>query len=400
LVFLTSVVLLTAGSTASARAAESAGPARAAAASPWTLAETPNPPAGPNLLRDVVGIRWNDAWAVGSSGRDGQNPRSQSLHWDGQAWKPVQTHASAWTSSVLNSVDAVASSDVWAVGRFSRYGGQNKALMMRSSGGSWWDASPALEHATAELHGIDMRTSNDGWAVGSYKPTPNSPRTLNLILHWNGSTWQQKLAPSPGLGVNTLRSVSWVGPRSAWAVGHAAPTVAGLPQETVILRWDGYTWTREPSPNPNSKPGGSNTNVLQNVRAISATDAWAVGHTSGTGWWNRRPLALRWNGQTWKEVTLPVDPQALEFTDVAALSSNDVYLVGWRGRFHDTDFVMRFDGRQLSNETLELPPDPVNPAEDIASALSAVTVVPSSGHLWAVGHVLNTHNQVLQKRPY
>ena len=42
--------------------------------------------------------------------------------------------------------------------------------------------------------------------------------------------------------------------------------------KTLILHWDGRTWTQATSPNP-----GSAGSQLFGVRPASGTDAWAVG---------------------------------------------------------------------------------------------------------------------------
>ena len=65
----------------------------------------------------------------------------------------------------------------------------------------------------------------------------------------------------------------------------------------MILRWNGSVWTRVPSP-------GSDAD-LQGVTALSGSDAWAVGGTTGG-----KTLILRWNGQTWSGPAGPQSPAA------------------------------------------------------------------------------------------
>ena len=61
-------------------------------------------------------------------------------------------------------------------------------------------------------------------------------------------------------------------PSDAWAVGFYQDT--GLDQ-TLIEHWDGSAWTVVPSPNV-----AEFDNVLNAVRAKSATDIWAVERAS------------------------------------------------------------------------------------------------------------------------
>ncbi len=43
--------------------------------------------------------------------------------------------------------------------------------------------------------------------------------------------------------------------------------------QSLILHWNGVTWLQVPSPSP------GNFTELTGVRAVSASDAWAVGFT-------------------------------------------------------------------------------------------------------------------------
>jgi hypothetical protein len=92
--------------------------------------------------------------------------------------------------------------------------------------------------------------------------------------------------PSPNRGgTGELYRIAATSARSAWAVGVNGCDGCAHPK-TVILRWNGTTWTRTPSPK----------GALYGVTVTSARNAWAVGYTSGFG----RTLILHWNGTAWK----------------------------------------------------------------------------------------------------
>jgi hypothetical protein len=62
-------------------------------------------------------------------------------------------------------------------------------------------------------------------------------------------------------------------PDNAWAVGYSTPGLAGQSATlTLILHWDGTTWSIVPSPNV-----GPNTNRLLGITANSADDIYAFG---------------------------------------------------------------------------------------------------------------------------
>jgi hypothetical protein len=78
-------------------------------------------------------------------------------------------------------------------------------------------------------HHIGTDGAFGGWAVGG----TGSGNTL--ILHWNGATWTR--VPGPAAAVSgSLSAVAATSPASAWAVGS---TRSG---KTLILRWNGTTW--------------------------------------------------------------------------------------------------------------------------------------------------------------
>ena len=65
------------------------------------------------------------------------------------------------------------------------------------------------------------------------------------MLHWYGTSWTQVPSPSPrGVGIGPftfLAGVSALTSSDAWAVGCACTSDT---DSTLILRWNGKTWTR------------------------------------------------------------------------------------------------------------------------------------------------------------
>ena len=94
-------------------------------------------------------------------------------------------------------------------------------------------------------------------------------------------------SPGPAASFSTsgeLSGVAAISATNAWAVGS---TGTG---KTLIVHWNGKTWTRVPS------PGGA----FHGVAATSARSAWAVGSTSNGHHSSFQTLILRWNGTAWK----------------------------------------------------------------------------------------------------
>src|SRR5439155_10311769 len=107
-----------------------------------------------------------------------------------------------------------------------------------------------------------------------------------------GTAWSTVPAPSPG-EFGWLRSVSAVSANDVWAAG--THYVNGL-QVTLILHWNGSTWSVVSSPND-----GPFTQELFHVRAVSANDVWAVGYQLSVFGVNQvdQTTILHWNSTAW-----------------------------------------------------------------------------------------------------
>jgi hypothetical protein len=110
-----------------------------------------------------------------------------------------------------------------------------------------------------------------------------------LILRWDGTTWSRVASPSPGRNA-VLNGVSAAPDGTAWAVGDSCMSGCGTASEidrTLILRWNGTTWSSVASPSP------GRIAVLDGVSVAPGGGVWAVGSSDG------HTLLLRWNGTAW-----------------------------------------------------------------------------------------------------
>jgi len=265
-----------------------------------------------------------DGWVVGSQrAGGGAKAHPAAEHWDGSAWTLVGTPFEGLGESALGGVAAITAGDVWAVGHWQ----------------------PAKETDTA-FH--------------------------TLTEHWDGLAWS--IVPSPTVaqsGSNTLIGVSAASTGDVWAVGYYFD--ANGVRRTLAEHWDGGKWSLVPTPDP-----GGSSDALLGVRAVSATDVWAVGFTSaGYGY---APLILRYDGASWTQVPAAPDPGSPEgvLAAVDAASSADVWTVGYHVVGGDVrTLVERFDG---SSWTVQ---PSVNGADGVVSVVDAVSALP--GDVWAGG---------------
>ena len=163
-------------------------------------------------------------------------------------------------------------------------------------------------------------SASDAWAVGYYY---SGTADQSLILHWDGTSWTQVTSPNPGAVYTSLSGVRATSPSNAWAVGGYS---TGTPDRTLILHWDGSAWKQVTSPNPG---GATRDNDLSSVTATSANDAWAAGGwETGTG---RRTFALHWDGSAWEQTATPdlgAATSGYGLNAVGASSAGNVWAVG------------------------------------------------------------------------
>ncbi|MEO8285002.1 MAG: S-layer homology domain-containing protein [Chloroflexota bacterium] len=272
----------------------------------WSIVPHPNVGLRQSFFYGVTAISSSDVWAVGYYLRDNiSRYRTLIEHWDGTTWSVVPSPNSSPTSgqdnNLLLAVDAVSSSDVWAVGVINTTGyfGPYETLTLHWNGNVWSVVPSPNLGTTTYLSAVTAISASDAWAVG-YSIT-NIYQTLTL--HWDGSVWGIVPSPNPQAG-NELMSVDAISSNDVWAVG------------TTIMHWDGGIWSVVPSPSV----GG-----LRGVAAVSTADVWAVGSRVDNGY---EKLALHWNGSTWSEAP---NPGVGGLNGVAALSSSDVWGAGAYG---------------------------------------------------------------------
>jgi hypothetical protein len=265
-------------------------------------------------LAAVAATSATNAWAVGSTGSS-LSPKPLIAHWNGTSWKQVPS--SGLSGGRLSAVAATSASNAWAVGGTN----SGQSLILHWDGTSWKQV-PSSGQPNGQLSAMAASSATNAWAVGS-----GSGSGKPLILHWNGTSWKQ--VPSPSLnGRVSLNAVAVISERDAWAVGSVSTSDSTFSATSVILHWNGTAWQQVPSPSPSE---GKYGNTLADVAATSATNVWAVGCTDGcpTG---GTPLIERWDGTSWKQVAAPTTPYALyNLWGVAAISGTRAWAVGGSG---------------------------------------------------------------------
>jgi hypothetical protein len=147
----------------------------------------------------------------------------------------VSTPNRGGSLTILTSVDAASSNDVWATGYYDTAEG-NQPITEHWDGTRWSVVSPPTP-GSAVLSGVDAVTSTDVWAVGTDLSAGSSP----LIEHGDGETWSVVSTP-PLHRLGTLTAVSAASGSFAVAVGYLSR--GGTQARTLTELWDGSSWTR------------------------------------------------------------------------------------------------------------------------------------------------------------
>jgi hypothetical protein len=227
-----------------------------------------------------------------------------------------------------------------------------------------WTVIPSPNQGTRdnELLGIAAASPSAIWSVGYYNAGPYTNSLRTLTENWNGTSWS--IVPSPNPATNTgdydaLQGVAALSPSDVWAVGYSG-CVSCYGDQSLIEHWNGTSWSIVSNPNPYT------TQDLYGIAAVSANDIWVVGRYGFTPY---GALIEHWNGTQWSEVD---NPATGALYGVTALAGNNVWAVG------DAQ-ILHWNGTSWS-----VVPSPQSTS--YSGYLRAVAAV-SASDIWAVGYV-------------
>jgi hypothetical protein len=296
----------------------------------WTAFSAPMIKGDNNsFLQGVVDISPTLAWAAGNV-TDGPHAGQVIEQWNGTKWslfpapkfgKKDQANVFAMTSSSAN--------DVWAIGSLVNLGTGLVSPLFEHWNGTAWTATTG-ESSNEFLFGASADAANDAWAVGFN----GSDKIETSAMHWNGTNWKSVATPNVGEGTNKLNAVLALAPNDVWAVGFSTPVAPPKQAATLTLieHFDGASWTVVPSPKvgPNSV---NQSNRLLGLTANSANDIWAFGSNfAADGSGHQMTLLLHWDGTSWTVASSPSPtkdgfPCDLLWAGVVS-SPGDVWLLG------------------------------------------------------------------------
>ena len=344
----------------------------------WKVVPSPSPGSVNQALSGVAALSSNNASAVGY-----EDTQDLTEQWNGSKWSVIPSPGPGKGGNVLNGAALVpGTSQLWAVGYFYKLRGYRFTLTKQWNGTKWVTVSspnPNKGKGDNELDGVAAISAHDVWAVGDAEDSFFSQNTLTE--HWNGTQWSIVPSPNPGGAAGAphyLYAVAAVSTNDVWAVG--TDLNASNVTQTLILHWDGTSWSVVPSPNV-----GPYANELLAVTAISTGNVWAVGDYQSVKAHTPQTLVEHWNGTQWSVVSSP-NPTPIDnyLLGVAAVSANNIWAVGYYESpdLLDLTLIEHWNGTHWSVVS--------SPNEGEANILNAVASVSGTRELWAVGSYVNT----------
>lgn len=151
-------------------------------------------PLGDFNAADIAVLGPSNVWAVGNNGEGSDT--GLALHWNGTVWKTVAM------PFVARKVEAVSAHDVWAVGENA-----TQPLAAHWDGTSWKSVAlptvpiPEGESGFAYFNDLVALASDDVWAVGRLywgggeEIAAESEHNQAVLMHWDGHAWKLTLGP-------------------------------------------------------------------------------------------------------------------------------------------------------------------------------------------------------------
>jgi plastocyanin len=241
-------------------------------------------------------------------------------HYDGAAWTIVPSPNPLSVASYLSTVAAVATSDVWTVGHYLDNSGVYRTLVEHWDGTSWIVvSSPNAGDGDNALNGIAAANTNDIWAVGYQSSAPGAASST-LVLHFDGTSWTVVPSPNPGGLTSSLAGVVAMADGRIWAAGFYYDGTQG---RTLLLNGD--TSGFETVPGEDFPDEG---NVLNAIAASASGDIFAAGYHYPNGTNDYQGLIEHYDGIQWRRVSSAQGDSYTYLSGITAQPGGAAWAVG------------------------------------------------------------------------
>jgi hypothetical protein len=243
--------------------------------STWSQVTSPAPVTGGSLAG--LAVTGKTGWAVGYVNTNPSAPACCAgtplvFHWNGSAWSRLTTKLG--NGSYLSGVVITAASTAWAIGGPTA---MITGALAKWNGSAWSWVKDPVSGPYHPLNGIAAGPGGTVFMVGTNNNTSGPP----VSARWNASAWKTVTVSAPNS--SGLNAVAFAPGGTAWAAGVAR---SGSSTQTLVMRWNGTSWTRV------SSPGGREE--LYGLAFSASNYGWAIGNSE-----SGKTVILHWNGSTW-----------------------------------------------------------------------------------------------------
>jgi hypothetical protein len=221
----------------------------------------------------------------------------------------------------LGAVSCVGSSYCMLAGTVDRRTQQNYSTQWQGSGGLKQINTPNPPHARwAEIAGVSCSSATDCVAVGNYE---NAVRhVLTFSLQWNGAKWRF-LPGTPNVrhqAQSLFNDISCASATKCVAVGWSVSPGRHSVTHPFAATWTAGKWRLS------AAPGRTGS-------ALSGVSCPAVSYCVAVGYYGRLGLAERWNGSSWRILSVVRTRGAISadgLAHVSCVSTSHCVAVGYR----------------------------------------------------------------------
>ena len=352
-----------------------------AATSGWRIDTTFAIRGSSSILTGVTAVSPSDAWATGLFGQISGNSPPQTLikHWTGKVWRPVTLPAKiarAWArqTPILPVIGAASARSAWVFGGF-------RGGYLRLNGGRWSigrlpGAGSATSGTLVFIDAVKVFSSRNVWAFGERDSVSSSlPVSAPYAAHYDGHKWLHVTVP----GTSAITAVAAASSSEMWAIEgglnfFSVPFSSG--PTPVVLQWTASTGWQKAA----TQPVLRTNDQLSSVVAEPNGDVWFGGSRTNKAK-GTTPLAAEWNGASWSLAKLPLHATSTDWA-LGAMTpdgSGGIWALAQAGDGQRAQ-IWRLHGTTWSR---------VGPAFGKQRwTLVALTLVPRTRSVWAVGAVL------------
>jgi len=262
----------------------------------WTIESVPAPASHNSDLYGVSCLGGGFCMAVGSAEAEPLIERRGAGGW---SIEPGAT-LPAGGSAQLYGVSCVTATSCVAVGGQTQ-GGVEEPLFEHWNGVQWSTQSgPPAPAQYSRLIGVSC--VDESWCMAVGEGDYGDGGSVEIVEHWNGSSWSLEGAPSPeGSDARSLAAVDCLNRSFCEVVGGYDNDQGIFTGHAYAAVWNGAGWALQTV----TGPAGSQFSGLAGVGCASG------GYCAGVGYWDAglgthpQPMAVGLSGASWSDQPLP-----------------------------------------------------------------------------------------------